>query len=131
LRIRKESADCRTELDGNSIFVFETTQLCIAHLGHLHHTLTPDHLKKLGRIDMLLVPVDGGYTMQTFDMMEVLKSVNAPLMLPMHYFNRSALERFLAQARQHYPIAFSDEPFLTVSHTSLLKQPTVLVLPSQ
>jgi hypothetical protein len=29
-----------TEFDGNSIFVFETTQLCIAHLGHLHHTLS-------------------------------------------------------------------------------------------
>jgi hypothetical protein len=41
--------------------VFETTQLCIGSLGHLHHTLTPEHLKKLGQIDVLLVPVDGGY----------------------------------------------------------------------
>ncbi len=45
-----------TEYDGNSIFVFETVQLCIAHLGHLHHTLSPEHLRKLGRIDVLLVP---------------------------------------------------------------------------
>ena len=29
--------------EGNSIFVFETADLCIAHLGHLHHTLTPEH----------------------------------------------------------------------------------------
>jgi L-ascorbate metabolism protein UlaG (beta-lactamase superfamily) len=134
VRVRNVSTNIRddggnTELDGNSIFVFETTQLCIAHLGHLHHTLTPEHLKKLGRIDVLLVPVDGGYTMQTFDMMEVLKSINAPLMLPMHYFNGSTLERFLAQARRHYAITFSDKPFLTVSRTSLPKQPTVLVLP--
>ena len=47
------------------------------HLGHLHHTLSPEHLKKLGRIDVLLVPVDGGYTLETFDMMEVLRSINA------------------------------------------------------
>ena len=35
------SAGGATEYDGNSIFVFETAQLCIAHLGHLHHTLPP------------------------------------------------------------------------------------------
>ena len=136
VRIRNVSTNIRdyggnTEYDGNSIFVFETTQLCVAHLGHLHHTLTPEHLKKLGRIDVVLVPIDGGYTMQTFDMMEVLRSVNAPLMLPMHYFNGSTLERFLAQARQHYTVEFSDKASLTVSRASLPKQPTVLVLPGQ
>src|SRR5438477_9024357 len=29
-----------TRYNGNSIFVFDTADLCIAHLGHLHHTLT-------------------------------------------------------------------------------------------
>ena len=134
VRVRNVSTNIRhnggnTEFDGNSIFVFETARLCIAHLGHLHHTLTPEHLKKLGRIDVLLVPVDGGYTMQTFDMMEVLRSIDAPLMLPMHYFNPLTLERFLAQARQHYRVEMSDKPFLAVSRESLPKQPTVLVLP--
>jgi L-ascorbate metabolism protein UlaG (beta-lactamase superfamily) len=120
-----------TEFDGNSIFVFETTQLCIAHLGHLHHTLSPEHLRKLGRIDVLLVPVDGGYTMQTFDMMEVLKAINAPLMLPMHYFNPSTLERFLAMAREHYSVEFSNRASIAVSRESLPKQPKVLVLPGR
>jgi L-ascorbate metabolism protein UlaG (beta-lactamase superfamily) len=27
-----------TERHGNSIFIFEIANLCIAHLGHLHHT---------------------------------------------------------------------------------------------
>ena len=29
-----------TERHGNSIFIFEMAKMCIAHLGHLHHTLT-------------------------------------------------------------------------------------------
>ena len=29
-----------TEIDGNSIFIFEVAGLCIGHLGHLHHELT-------------------------------------------------------------------------------------------
>ena len=136
VRVRNVSTNIRdlggrTEFDGNSIFVFETTQLCIAHLGHLHHTLSPEHLKKLGRIDVVLVPVDGGYTLETFDMMEVLKAIDAKLMLPMHYFNPSTLERFLAAARKHYPVEFSDNPSLTISRATLPRQPMVLVLPGR
>jgi L-ascorbate metabolism protein UlaG (beta-lactamase superfamily) len=65
-----------TERDGNSIFVFQTADLCIAHLGHLHHTLTPEHLKQIGRIDVVLVPVDGSYTLDTEGMIEVLRALN-------------------------------------------------------
>jgi hypothetical protein len=40
---------------GNSIFVFELGNLCIAHLGHLHHTLTTQQLAQLGQMDVVLV----------------------------------------------------------------------------
>src|SRR5918993_795779 len=134
VRIRNVSTNIRsyggaTEYDGNSIFVFETAQLCIAHLGHLHHTLSPEHLKKLGRIDVLLVPVDGGYTLETFDMMEVLRAINAPLMIPMHFFGPSTLNRFLASARAHFPVEFGDRPAITLSRATLPNSPKVLVLP--
>ena len=48
-----------------------------------------------------------------------------------HYQNHSpsTLERFLAQARQHYRVEFSDKASVTVSRESLPKQPTVLILP--
>jgi L-ascorbate metabolism protein UlaG (beta-lactamase superfamily) len=134
VRIRNVSTNIRsyggaTEYDGNSIFVFETAQLCIAHLGHLHHTLSPEHLKKLGRIDVLLVPVDGGYTLETFDVMEVLRAINAPLMIPMHFFGPSTLNRFLASARERFPVEFSDTPAITLSRATLPKNPKILVLP--
>jgi len=109
--------------------VFEAAQLCIAHLGHLHHTLSPEHLRKLGRIDVLLVPVDGGYTMETFEMMEVLRSINAPLMIPMHFFGSSTLNRFLASAREHFPVEFSNTAAIIVSWATLPKSSKVLVLP--
>jgi L-ascorbate metabolism protein UlaG (beta-lactamase superfamily) len=135
VRIRNVSTNIRsytggTEYDGNSIFVFETAQLCIAHLGHLHHTLTPDHLKKLGRIDVLLVPVDGGYTLESFDMMEVLRSINAPLVVPMHFFGSSTLDRFLASARENnFAVEFSKTADVTLSRATLPSSPKVLVLP--
>ncbi|PVE21738.1 hypothetical protein DC522_24845 [Microvirga sp. KLBC 81] len=134
VRIRNISTNIRsyggaTEYDGNSIFVFETAHLCIAHLGHLHHTLSPEHLKRLGRIDVLLVPVDGGYTLETFDMMEVLRSINAPLMVPMHFFGPPTLNRFLTSAREHFPIEFSKTAAIRLSRATLPTSPKVLVLP--
>jgi L-ascorbate metabolism protein UlaG (beta-lactamase superfamily) len=134
VRIRNVSTNIRsyggvTEYDGNSVFVFETAQLCIAHLGHLHHTLSPEHLRKLGRIDVLLVPVDGGYTLETFDMMEVLRAINAPLIIPMHFFGPSTLNRFLASAREHFPVEFSDTAAITLARATLPKSPKIRVLP--
>src|SRR5690348_14027525 len=46
-----------TERHGNSIFIFETAQMCIAHLGHLHHTLNQQQLNEIGRVDVVMVPV--------------------------------------------------------------------------
>src|SRR4029077_11530947 len=39
-----------TERHGNSIFIFEIANMCIAHLGHLHHTLTQQQLNEIGRV---------------------------------------------------------------------------------
>jgi L-ascorbate metabolism protein UlaG (beta-lactamase superfamily) len=118
-----------TEYDGNSIFVFQTADLCIAHLGHLHHTLTPEHLKQIGRIDVVLVPVDGGYTLDLDGMIEVLKALNAPLMIPMHYFGATTLHRFLDRVRQHWPVALHETASTVVSRASLPQAPKFLVLP--
>ncbi len=112
VRIRNVQTNIRnwnggTEYDGNSIFVFESAGLCIAHLGHLHHELTPDHLAQLGRIDVVLVPVDGSYTLDTPGMMNVLKSIEPRLIIPMHIFSDATLERFLSLARETYPVEFS------------------------
>src|SRR6202007_814829 len=62
-----------TRYNGNSIFVFDIADLCIAHLGHLHPTLTQSHLADLGAIDVVMVPVDGVWTLNQDDMIEVLR----------------------------------------------------------
>jgi len=64
-----------TERHGNSIFIFEIANLCIAHLGHLHHTLTQQQLNEIGRLDAVMVPVDGGVTLDLEGMSEVLAAL--------------------------------------------------------
>mgnify|MGYP001174157582 CR=1 FL=1 len=105
--------------DQNSIFVFEVAGLCIAHLGHLHHRLTPEHLKALGRIDVVLVPVDGSYTLNIDDMIGVLDEINAPLVIPMHWFGQSTLARFVGRLDETYDVETSDGPTVTLSRRPL------------
>jgi L-ascorbate metabolism protein UlaG (beta-lactamase superfamily) len=136
VRIRNVQTNIRnwgggTEYDGNSIFVFESAGLCIAHLGHLHHELTPEHLAQLGRIDVVLAPVDGSYTLDTPGMVNVLKSIGPRLIIPMHIFSDSTLERFLSLARETYPVEFSPTAHIVLSRETLPASPKILVLPGR
>ncbi len=118
-----------TERHGNSIFIYEIANLCIAHLGHLHHTLTQAQLNEIGRIDVVMVPVDGTMTLDMEGMVEVLRSLKAPLIVPMHYFSAYTLDRFLQRARQDWDVEIAEVPSVVVSKTSLPAKPKVLVLP--
>jgi L-ascorbate metabolism protein UlaG (beta-lactamase superfamily) len=134
VRVRNVPTNIRTyeggtERHGNSVFVFEVANLCIAHLGHLHHTLTQQQLNEIGRVDIVLVPVDGSYTLDLDGMVEVLHALKAPLMIPMHYFSAYTLERFLQRVRQEWDVEIAEVPSLVVSKTSLPAKPKVLVLP--
>ncbi|MGB8998887.1 MAG: MBL fold metallo-hydrolase [Pseudolabrys sp.] len=134
VRVRNVPTNIRTfeggtERHGNSIFIFEIANLCIAHLGHLHHTLTQQQLNEIGRVDIVLVPVDGSYTLDLDGMVEVLHALKAPLMVPMHFFSAYTLDRFLQRVRQDWDVELEQVPSLVVSKTTLPAKPKVIVLP--
>src|SRR4051794_5212104 len=121
-----------TRYNGNSIFVFDLADLCIAHLGHLHHTLTEADLAELGTIDVVLVPVDGSFTLNQPEMIEVLRQLKAKIAIPMHVFTEDTLARFLARAADRgFQVGHVGEPRIAVSRADLPEQPKILVLPGR
>jgi L-ascorbate metabolism protein UlaG (beta-lactamase superfamily) len=118
-----------TERNGNSIFIFEIAQMCIAHLGHLHHTLNQQQLNEIGRIDAVMAAVDGNLTLDLDGMVEVLHSLKSPLIIPMHYFSAFTLNRFLNRMRQDFEVEQSAIPSVVISKATLPAKPKVLVLP--
>jgi L-ascorbate metabolism protein UlaG (beta-lactamase superfamily) len=134
VRVRNVPTNIRTfggdtERHGNSVFVFEIANLCIGHLGHLHHTLTQEQLNEIGRLDAVMVPVDGNMTLDLDGMVEVLHSLKAPLMIPMHYFSAYTLDRFLQRVRQEWDVEIAEVPSVLISKSTLPAKPKVLVLP--
>ena len=70
----------------NAIWVMEVDGLRIAHLGDLGHQLNDAQLKKLGAIDVLMIPIGGIYTMNGLDAMKVVEQIKPKrYVIPMHY----------------------------------------------
>jgi L-ascorbate metabolism protein UlaG (beta-lactamase superfamily) len=113
--------------DGNSIFIFEVAGLCIGHLGHLHHQLDDSHFAAIGRVDILMVPIDGSYTMSLDGVSEIAKRLRSSVVLPMHRF-MTPLDEFMRRIGQQFEIDMRSERSLKVSRDTLPSTPTVIIL---
>jgi L-ascorbate metabolism protein UlaG (beta-lactamase superfamily) len=70
----------------NSIWVLEVDGLRIVHLGDLGHVLNETQIKKIGQVDVLLIPVGGIYTINGSDAKEVVEQLKPRhLIIPMHF----------------------------------------------
>ena len=113
--------------DGNSIFIFEVAGLCIGHLGHLHHQLDDTHFAAIGRLDIVMVPIDGTYTMSLGGISDITKKLRASIVLPMHRF-ATPLEEFIERIGKEFEIDRRSERTLRISRETLPTTPTVIIL---
>ena len=131
--VRNVSTDIRSQFsgaeeNGNSIFIFEMAGLCIGHLGHLHHAPNDEQYAAIGRLDVVMAPVDGGYTLDQPTMISVLKRLRSRIVIPMHWFSLFALEDFLDGMRDEFSVVEVEGHYLNVRRDALPSQPTIMVL---
>jgi L-ascorbate metabolism protein UlaG (beta-lactamase superfamily) len=113
--------------DGNSIFIFEVAGLCIGHLGHLHTKLDDSQFAAIGRLDIVMVPIDGTYTMSLDGVSDITRRLRASIVLPMHRF-MTPLEEFTRKIGEQFAIDVRSERTLRISRDSLPGTPTVIIL---
>ncbi|MEM9967705.1 MAG: MBL fold metallo-hydrolase [Pseudomonadota bacterium] len=131
--VRNVSTDIRSQFsgiedNGNSIFIFEMAGLCIGHLGHLHHVPDPEQYAAIGRLDVVMAPVDGGYTLDHPTMISILKRFRSSIVIPMHWFSEFGLRAFLDGMESEFAIVEVGGPSLAVSIDRLPSRPTIMVL---
>jgi L-ascorbate metabolism protein UlaG (beta-lactamase superfamily) len=128
--IRNVTTDIRSagamEADGNSIFIFEVADLCIGHLGHLHHMLDNSDYAAIGRLDILMVPIDGGLTLSHKGMADIVNRLQSSIVLPMHR-RFTSVDAFLANVKGLFDVRFANSNMIKVSLRTLPKTPTILV----
>ena len=69
----------------NTVFVFEADGLRVCHCGDLGHVLTAEQAAAIGKVDVLLVPVGGTFTVDAAAAHEVAGQLAARVTIPMHY----------------------------------------------
>lgn len=123
------SWDGETRRLGNSIFIFEIADLCIAHLGHLHHRLTKEDYLRLGQIDVVFAAIDNSSTLRIDSLMDVLKGIGPAMIIPMHFHFAGALPAFKGRAAEAgYRIVEAEAPDLVISKGTLPARTTVYIM---
>ena len=69
----------------NTIHILEAEGLRVAHLGDLGHRLSAEQLAALGKVDVLLIPVGGHYTIDAETAAEIVRDLRPGITVPMHY----------------------------------------------
>jgi len=71
--------------DHNVIYVFDYDGITVAHLGDLSRTLTQAEVDALGTVNVALVPVGGGLSLNASKAAEVISLLDPGIVIPMHY----------------------------------------------
>ena len=69
----------------NVIFCFELDGLRVCHLGDLGHLLDEKQKVEIGKVDILIIPVGGYYTIDAKTATEVCDQLKPGVIFPMHY----------------------------------------------
>jgi len=69
----------------NIIFRFKLDGVTVCHAGDLGHVLLAHQVEEIGKVDVLMVPVGGFYTIDAKEADEVVRLLRPRVVVPMHY----------------------------------------------
>jgi len=106
----------------NTAFVIDVDDVMICHLGDLGHVLTAEQVAEIDGVDVLLIPVGGGSTIDAVQAAQIVRQLEPKVVIPMHY-KTDALKRELETADRFLKEMGVKEavpqPKLTVTKNSL------------
>ncbi len=88
------------ERGDNTILCFEVDGVRVCHLGDLGHQLGDKQVAELGKVDILLIPVGGNFTIDAKVATKVCNKLKPKVIIPMHYQNEKC---------PSFPVAGIDE----------------------
>jgi L-ascorbate metabolism protein UlaG (beta-lactamase superfamily) len=69
----------------NTIFCVKMDDINICHLGDLGHVLSAAEISRIGKVDLLLIPVGGVFTIGVDEAGEIITALKPGITIPMHY----------------------------------------------
>jgi len=70
----------------NTMYLMKVDDIRICHLGDMgQEKLTDKQLELIGDVDVLMIPVDGVYTINAKEAVKIIKQIEPNIIIPMHY----------------------------------------------
>ena len=69
----------------NTVTLVEADGVRAVHMGDIGCALTAEQIAALGRVDVLMIPVGGHYTVDAAGAWEITKALAPKIVIPMHY----------------------------------------------
>lgn len=76
-----------SERGSNVIFCFEVDGIKVCHLGDLGHMLSSEQAASIGKVDVLMAPVGGNFTIDAVTADAVIEKLKPAVVIPMHFCN--------------------------------------------
>lgn len=120
----------------NIIMVITMDGVTVAHLGDLGHELSPPTMAAMGVVQVLLIPVGGGYTIDAKQAAGVIEAIEPQIVVPMHYKTAAHAAQFASLTgvdiflREMGKEGIAAKEKLSVTHESLPSEMEIVVLKS-
>jgi L-ascorbate metabolism protein UlaG (beta-lactamase superfamily) len=69
----------------NTLFILESEDIRLCHLGDLGADITEKQLEAINGLDILMIPIGGKYTIDGKKAAEIIRKIEPKIILPMHY----------------------------------------------
>ena len=118
----------------NTLYVFDYEGITVAHLGDLLEVPTQSEVEALGTVNVLLLPVGGGNSLNAAKAAEVVSTIEPNIVIPMHYatdgtkLKLEPLSKFLKEMGLG---KIESQPSLKATRSSLPQETKVVVLDYQ
>jgi L-ascorbate metabolism protein UlaG (beta-lactamase superfamily) len=69
----------------NTVFCLNVDGIRVCHLGDLGHELSAEEITAMGRVDVLMIPVGGHFTIDAAEATRVAATLKPKIVFPMHF----------------------------------------------
>ena len=116
------------------VYKIEADGLCVVHLGDIGEVPGDEFFEKLGKVDVLMVPVGGVYTVDAKADFELVNKIKSNITIPMHYMTAdcnlklSGIHEFLELVGEEFDKSRLGHSTIEVHANDLKKRQRIMIM---
>jgi len=132
--VRSYHDDQKGAIDGvNGIICLDFDGLKLVHLGDLGHVLEQKQIDAIGKVDVLMIPVDERYTIDAETAKKIVEQLDPKIAIPMHYKTDNMKRELPFSDEKNFIKKFKnvkrhDKSFISINEKDIKENLQIIVL---